>query len=391
MESPKLTVDAMLHAARQEAGLSDFGDDAFLEPFERLVASLHAEANLNAAGVFALHAMYTRLLINRLYFQDDLKRHPEILDEQLLPPILVIGMPRSGTTKLHRVLASDQGLRPLLLWQLINPAPFRNASDAPIDPRIAFADAMFAEMAKHYPDIFAGHPMSATDPDEETSYLMEMTFEGPLVPVRAYTPSFTAWRWTRSMKQSYRYLRKLFQYLQWQDRMAGGTVRPFLLKSPLHLAHITEFTQEFEGATIVHCHRDPVDCVPSFARLLEVGWAMMSDDLDLERCGAQSITLLKDHIDRYLPQRAALESHVAFIDAPFRQIVADAPSILTDVYARHGLNVSGNIQDRIAEWEAHNAADRFGKHTYSLERYGLTQAQLKDEFSDYYERFSESL
>lgn len=388
MELQQLTVDGLLNAAKEATGLADFGGDGFVEPLERLVESLNEEARLNAAGVFTLSAMYVQLLVNRLRFQDDLKTHPEILDEPIAPPITVIGMPRSGTTKLHRVLASDPALRPILSWQLMNPAPFPGTEGADPDPRVAFTEAMFNEMAKHHPDVFAGHPMSATDPDEETSYLMEMTFDGPLVPVRAYTPSFTEWRWTRSMTPSYEYLRQLFQYIQWQDARDRGRVKPFILKSPLHPGHIAEFAGVFKGATIVHCHRDPADCVPSFARLLEVGWSMMSDDVDLGLCGLESIRLLKSHMDRYLPQRAEIEHRVSFVDAPFRDIVSKPQSLLAEVYRLHGLEIPADAEQRISDWEAHNAADRFGKHEYSLERYKLTEEQIRTEFADYYERFS---
>lgn len=387
VEIPTLSVESILSAARLEAGLEDFGDDGIVEPLGQLVASLRAEADLNPAGVIGLHSHYVRLLVNRLRYQRDRNAHPDILKEQVAPPIAVIGMPRSGTTKLHRVLAADPGLAALPTWQLMNPAPFPPSTEAATDPRLAFAEGFFAEFKQHHPEVFAGHPMSATDPDEETSYLMEMTFDGPLVPVRAYVPTFTSWRWSRSMAPAYRFLREMLAYLQWQQRAGRAASPTFVLKSPLHLGHIEQFAAEFPGMTIAHCHRDPVSSVPSFARLLEVGWAMMTDVVDLERCGRESLALLKTHTDRYLAQRAGIEHRVNFVDVPFRAIVSDPMPLVEEVYGRHGRKVPADMGRYVREWERDNKADRFGKHAYTLERYGLTEAAIGQAFAEYYDRF----
>lgn len=376
--------DTLLTAAREATGLDNFGDSGFIEALDRLLACLHEEASLNASGRLMLHHQYLQLLSNRLRLEHDLSRHPEILDEPLLPPIVVLGLPRSGTTKFHRVLAAHPDTQYLPLWQLMNPAPFPDTDNTGEDPRIGFARDALTLLASTAPDTLAGHPMAAEEAEEESQYLMEMTFDGPLVPVRAHLPGYSAWRWRRSMLPCYRYLKTLLQYLQWQNGEAGKKTRPFVLKNPLHLGHIDTLLRVFPGATVVHCHRDPVDSVPSFARLVEVGWAMVCDIDDRALFGSTATALLHTHISRYLELRPALEANANFIDIPFQAIVDDAHACAALCCQQHGLAYDEQVRQRIRAWEEANPAPAHGQHSYSLARYGLSEPELRARFSEYY-------
>jgi len=384
-----LNKDALLRAAREQAGLEDFGDEDFIDALERLLHSLNEEAELNATGELTLSAQYTQLLVNRLRFQHDLERHPDIIEEPLAPPLVVIGLPRSGTTKLHRVLAAHPDTQSLALWQLMNPAPFPGAAAGGEDPRIGFARDAIALMSQLYPQTLAGHPMDAEEAEEESQYLMEMTFDGALVPVRAHVPSFSAWRWQRSQLPCYRYLRQLLQYLQWQSRRRNDPVRPYVLKNPLHLGHIDALLEVFPDATIIHCHRDPVTCVPSFARLVEVGWNMVCDRADMREFGEMAMDLLDSHMRRYLHLRPGLEEQHTFVDVRFGHIVVDARATATDCYRAHGLAYDTSVAARISAWEQANPTPEHGQHDYSLENYGLAAQDIHTRFADYYAQFFE--
>lgn len=391
MSTDEFSVAAMLAAAQAEAGLNDFGDDNFIEPFERLVESLKNEADLSSAGIAMLRQSYINLLVNRLRFENDVKKHPEILDEAILPPIAVMGLPRTGTTKMQRVLGAHPGLQGLRSWQLMNPAPLPDSENVDPDPRIAYAEAVTAAIMENHPDLLAGHPVGAMDYDEETCYFMEMTFASPLVPVRARVPSFTAWYWQQSMVPSYRYLRRLLQYIQWQQKSA--TSRSYFLKSSVHLGHIADFAEVFPGTTVVHCHRDPLYSVPSFAKLVEGGWQILSNIRDGNVFGDASLEILATHMARYLQQRPAVEDKLTFVDVDFNDIVSNPIAAVANVLERRGdkaLTMTPAIEQQIQQWEKDNPATKFGKHKYTLEQYGLSEARIRERFRDYYLRFLES-
>jgi len=379
--------DFILATAREQAGLQDLGDEGFIEALDYLLECLNTEASLNEAGELIFFQQYVQMLVNRLRFQDDLKQHPEILQEELPPPLVVIGLPRSGTTKFHRVLSAHPDTQSLPLWQVMNPAPFPDATPGERDPRIAFTESALAMMAELSPDTLAGHPMAAEEAEEESQYLMEMTFDGALIPIRAHLPGFAAWRWQRSMLPCYQYLRQLLQYLQWQFRDSSNRIRPYALKNPLHMGHTDTLLEVFPGATIVHCHRDPVDSVASFARLVEVGWKMVCDRDNMAEFGEVALELLHSHMERYLVQRQKLEAHNTFIDISFRDIVDNAYAGAVLCFERHGLPYDAKVQALIQAWEAANPTPGHGQHSYSLERYALSEALIKERFSNYYDRF----
>lgn len=389
MADTLLSVAPIMKEAEQQAGSSDYGERDFVTPLQRLLDSLNAEADLSDSGALILRQLFVQILVNRLRFEADRKRYPEILVQELPPPIIVLGLPRSGTTKLHRVLSAHPGLQFLPLWQILNPAPTPGPPANAEDPRIAYAQATVDAMAENFTDTVAAHPMSATGADEEAQYLMEMTFDGPLLQIRAHIPEFSRWRWERSMLPCYNYLKKMLQYIQWQNPDTAGS-RPFVLKTPMHLGHINELFEVFPGATIVHCHRDPIKSVPSFARLIEAGWNMVGNPRRMRDYGDCALETMHTHMHRYLEQRNDLGAAGKFVDVKFEQIVDNSIEVASRCFAAHNLPMDDSIAHQIVQWERDNPATKYGDHVYSLERYDLSQAEIRDRFAAYYQAFSSS-
>jgi hypothetical protein len=239
----ELEPSKLLAAAADEAGLDDYGDESFVESLTQLVRAIVSEARLTDLGLMGTRASIIRCLVNRLRLRDDVKKHPEIVDEDVSDPIVIVGLPRTGTTKLQRMLSSDPGFQRLYLWRLFNPAPMPGWKPGLPDERIEVARS-FVQALSQRPEFIAGHPMAAEDPDEDV-FLMEMAFEGILPLVQFRVPSFHAWLKDRPRHDFYAFEKLLLQYLQWQD--GGRRGRPWALKAQTHLGGLSALVDTFSG------------------------------------------------------------------------------------------------------------------------------------------------
>lgn len=376
--------DTLMHAAAEQTGLTDFGEDGFVEPLDRFLLAAGTEAQLTDLGRAGFSAEVVRLLSNRLLHQADLSLHPEIADEDVSDPIVIVGLPRTGTTKLHRVLATDPGLQSLPLWRALSPAPLRGSDDVVPDPRIAIAHEQAQLLLELFPGFMAAHPMAALEPEEE-ALLIQMTFEMPGNGLFFRMPDYVDWVNRRSQRYPYEYLRDLLRYLQWQD--GGRRDRPWVLKSPAHLGRPQRVLDAFPGALVVHCHRDPAEAVPSLCRLIEhIRLSRGIAANDLGELGEHMLRYCLHEWDANLDARAGLPA-AQIVDLHYKRIVRETPAAIAELYDMRGVTLSADAQRAMADWERDNPHDRFGTHEYTLERYGLTRERVHDTFSAYLERF----
>jgi hypothetical protein len=382
----RLDAAALLTNARRLTGLDDFGDGRFRLGLEKFLSGATEEGELNATGAAIVEATVTRFLVNRLRFEDDLKRHPEILDEPIEPPVIIMGLPRTGTTKLQRMMAVDPRFQSLRAWQIMNPAPFPEESGPDgRDPRIAAALQADAMIDAAVPELLAGHPIRAEDVDEEFVTLMEMNFDYLLLAMRLDAPRFEAWVKAQPMLPNYRYLRRCLQYLQWQTGKAG---KPYLLKSPLHLGALDALLEVFPGAILVHCHRDPAAAVTSFMRLTEIARGLCYDRVDAHALGTWVLAILAEQMQKNLEQRAALGERLKIVDVAFQDIAHDPIAVIDRICAERGWSLTAQTRDAMLAWEKTHRADRYGKFTYSMEHYGKTPKDYESAFSAYLRRFA---
>ena len=211
-----MRVDELLAAATEESGLTDFGDESFREPMGRLLRALDQEAQLTPMGRVVQRQRTVDLLVNRLRAEACFARHPEIADEVIRAPIVIVGLPRTGTTLLHRTIASDPRLYAARWWECRFPAPIEGAPD----DRVAHAEAEVRAMLEAVPALASIHPLQATAPDEEV-LLIEHSFYSTTPEASANVASYGAWLERQDQRPAYRYLRRLLQLLQWQKRRAG--------------------------------------------------------------------------------------------------------------------------------------------------------------------------
>jgi hypothetical protein len=374
---------SLLGAAQAEAGLDDFGDRQFVEPLTVLVDAVVREAGLSDLGVIGWKATVQSSLVNRLRMVRDLRDHPEILDEDVSDPIVILGLPRTGSTKLHRMMAAHPGVQRLPLWRLLNPAPLPGwvrGSTEP-DARMAVAKMYEELMWQTAPDVMAGHPMAADQVDEET-LLMETNFELSVLGMRLHVPSYLEWLACRSPGPTYEHLRTQLRYLQWQDGGARG--RRWLLKSPLHLGRLDTLVEHFPGAILVQTHRHPATVIPSMARLNESYRRTQCDVVDLDDIGATQVAIWAPALSRTLEQRRTLGLDV--IDVQFSEIVQGPFDVIGEAFGRAGLEV-GEPDSAPMLAAAASPRQGSGTHEYSLGRYGLTDAGIRSAFGAYIDAF----
>ena len=385
MEPPSLlSVADYMAAASAETGLGDFGGSDFLEPFRLLVESTDREAQLNAVGVMAFNADMHRFLVNRLRFAENLRVSPEIAEEDVSDPIVILGLARTGTTKLQRMLSADPGVQRMDFWRLLNPAPIGPQQEDVEDPRIEIARQAAAMAQEMFPRFNAAHPTVAEDVDEEL-FLTQFSFETIVLYLLNPAHSYYAWIKHRKLDSCYRYLRELTQYLQWQD--GGKQGRPWIMKSPLHIGNIDSLLTEFPRATLVHCHRDLTDVIPSFCNLFEAGWQMRTDEVDSHETGSLVLDIWGTEMDKYLAHREKLQADARIIDVPYTRIHTDVENVISEIYQQAGRDLDDDTLGRMNQWLTDNPKNRFGKNQYTMERYGLTQSRIAERFSGYLDMF----
>lgn len=372
---PPLERGALMGAASQLTGLDDFGD-GFVDSLDVLLEDMRTTAGLNAIGVASQVQDVMRLLINRLGFERDKAAHPEILEEVLEPPIVILGLPRTGTSKLQRTIASDPGMQRLEVWRLLNPAPMAG------DPQTRLAiGAQFEAMLAQVPEFMARHPMEAREPDEDL-WLMELTFDAPVPSHRLHLPNHRAWIRDRQ-DGAYRYMRTVLQYLQWQDGGARG--RPWVLKSPMHVGQVRVLAELFEGATFVQCHREPRTVLGSYCSLIEVARRMNCDDVDLLALGPDFAAFWGAYTERNLAARDAVD----ILDVGYAQIRDDVDGVIASVYARAGREITGAARAAFSAYGERRPQTHFGMHEYDPERWGVTPDLVRTSFAAYLDAFKE--
>jgi hypothetical protein len=377
---PELRVDAVLDEARRRSGLDDFGDPDFMGPMSRLLAALEEEAGLNEVGRITQFERNVGLLVNRLRTEDHFRRHPDIADEVIDRPFAIVGLGRTGTTMLHRTIAADPRLYSLAWYESRNPAPFLDARPGGADPRIADAESEVEMMLEASPDLIAAHPMDAHAPDEEIM-LLEHAFISGNPEAFCSVPKFARWLEDYDARPGYRYLERLLQFLQWQKKRRGIHAQRWVLKSPHHIGFLDAMCEVFPAVQVIATHRDPVQTIPSFASLIHAIRVMGSDRVDPAEIGRQWGGRLVRMMDRCIefyerqPER--------FFDIRYEDLVADPMAAIRRIYAFVGLPWDATAELRMREWAVENARDKRPVHHYTLEKFGFSEAGLREQFANY--------
>lgn len=382
MSQNTLNVDELLQAAQSRAsGLKNFGDDNYRQALEVLTQALNTEAKLSATGIALMRERLIGQLVNRLVMEDYFQRHPEIAQIPIDNPLVIVGLPRTGTTMLQRTLAVDSRFYSAAWWETRYPAPL--VEDAPQDTalRIAQAEGEVAQTIAAIPQILSIHPLNATLCDEEFM-LMEHSF---LCAMDAYAdvPSYTQWLDQQDQRPVYTQLKKMLQFLQWQKQLRGqGGGERWLLKAPQHLHTLEILLSVFPQAQVILTHREPAQTIPSMASMAHTLWKIYSDEPDARAAGKQWNSRMARGIRHTMQVR---EQHGAerFMDIHFADTVNQPLEVLERVYQFAGMPFTAQARADAQRWLGSNGREKRAGHDYSLETFGLSEAQMQADYASY--------
>jgi len=386
--APAFDEDALLAEARQRTGLEDFGDERFREPLRRLLHSLDREARLSPTGRAMQRARILGSLVVRLRAEAFLARHPEILDERIAAPIVIVGPTRSGTTRLHRMLAEDARHLAVLWWENRSPIPVPGSDWRRDDPRIRDAREEVRAVLAAAPQLAAIHPWDPDGPDED-ALLCEHAFLSYVPESGANVPSYRDWMQQQDLAPAYATLDRMLRILQWQKRERGEPGRRWVLKTPQHLGFLPALCGVFPDARIVQTHRDPLAAVPSAASMYSTLWSLASDEVDRGAVGRQVRDRLALDLAKCIEFRTRQPAD-RFHDVWFDDMQRDAVAAVERIYAWLGTPFHAGTRKGLEAWLALNAREKRPPHRYALEDFGLEQGDLERRFAEYRERFIHS-
>ncbi|WP_203002957.1 sulfotransferase family protein [Frankia nepalensis] len=379
-----LEPDALMDAAARETGLADFGPTDFVERLGVLCRSMREDAGLSDAGVLAQHVLLVGLLKSRLFLEDLVRRHPEILDERITAPIVICGLPRTGTTHLHNLMSADPALRWLPYWESREPvlAPDEAAAvraGAP-DPRPERTARALWLVNAAMPYFNRMHEMTVDHAHEEIQ-LLAVDFSTMLFETTAPLPGWRDYYLSHDQTSSYQYLVKILKALQW---LRGGT--RWVLKSPQHLEQFPVLRATFPDATFVVTHRDPAAVTASMATMIAYTARMSRDRVDVAAVGRY----WADRLERMLRSCAADRDGLPAartVDVVFEDFMADDVATVERIYRTAGQPFDGSVRAAMTEFMAAHPRGRHGTVRYDLRAFGLDPGERRQALAFYYERF----
>lgn len=362
-------------------GLEAFGNTQFIAGFETLIDSINREAALTEPGIEAQRQRTLGLLVNRLRIEHALEAHPEIRDERIESPLVIVGLPRTGSTLTHRLLASDGDHTAMRWWEGRQPAMLPGERRGHPIERRELGRAEVEAVVAASPEAMNIHPWDFEGADEEI-LLIEHSFHSSVPESFMYLPSYSSWVEAQNHVPVYRDLLACLQYLQWQD--AGREGKRWVLKSPHHLGYLDAMLEVFPDAKIIQTHRDPLQTVPSFCSMCASLSAPLTHKPDTKAIGSHWAAKLARNLDR--STGVAQRYPARFIDLYFRDMVKEPMAEMERLYAFVGKPLSDQAR---SDMQAHREADdhQANAHQYNLADYGLSKGQIDELFGGYIARY----
>ena len=374
---------SVLGAAQESTGLSDFGSDDFRVRLGIWLQAVEEDTDLGAVGRVGVFRDITRYAINRLRFEDLLKKHPEILDVEIDRPIIIAGLPRSGTTHLLNLIAADRRLRSLPYWESIEPIPIPGeaAKSDGTDPRLARCRANYKMQDMMMPLLKNMHDLAPEHVHEEIE-LQCIDFSSYELEWIATVPRWRDYYLELDQRPSYEYMKNVLRALQW---MRGP--KRWILKSPQHMEQLGPLMSTFPDATVAITHRDPVSVIASTVTMLAYGDRIRRTRVDPPAVARYWI----DRIERLL--RACVRdrdklSPGCSIDVLFHEFMDDDIAMVRRIYELADLEMSVEAQADLDGYMAANPRGKHGRILYDLKGdFGVDRDELRERFGFYFDRF----
>ena len=372
----------LVRRARNATGLEDFGGDSFREGLERLILAVDTEARLTESGAAAFDAQIVHYLSQRLEVEDWYRRHPEIEEQEIVAPLIGLGLPRTGSTALGCLLGEDPAVRSLRCWEASTPCPPPDKETEGTDPRIERTRQSLARRAELFPRMKAMFPSSPTAPTE-CHGLQALDFKTHLFQAQVQVPSYSEWLNTKvDLVPTYRYVKRVLKLLQWRC-----PPRRWRLKNPSHIVFIDALNEVFPDARFWMTHRDIAAVVPSSADLYYELARAFSDEIDKTYLGQLNANTWELGMRRLIAFRDAGNEH-RFFDIHFGPFQKEPFPIIERLYDFLGEEFTPEARARMEQWRAQTPREKQGEHRYDPTEFGLEATKLRERFRFYSERFN---
>lgn len=378
----RLDATSLMADAQKRTGLQDFGDDHFREPLDVLVRALVEEAPLTAFGRLVSRHFLTQMLVGRLRLEQLYRDYPQIEDEVIERPIIVAGLPRTGTTHLFNLLSQDASLRFVPYWESLEPFPDPNEKPGKDgrDPRIKRAEGTLRFLEWIMPLFNAMHEFTPEGPHEEIQ-LLAMDFTSVLFETSWHIPSYGAWYKQADRAPAYAFLKRCLKALQFLHRKDR-----WLLKTPEHLMNLGPLVREFPDATFVQTHRDPVRITASLSVMVAYGSRMQQRGADAREIARYWAARTEDFLRASVEDRHLLPPQQV-IDVRFEDFMADMKGTVRRVLEHASQPWTSSTDHAIDRFLAENPRGKHGLVDYRLEDLGVDPEERRRALSFYAERF----
>jgi hypothetical protein len=378
-------LDGLVARACDRAGLDDFGGDSWRAGLRLLVETCEAAPGVNPGGREFVYGQFVDALWNRLRVVDYVKRHPEVNDQRIERPLVVLGLPRTGTSLASYLLDQDPLRRSLLTWEAEDSVPPSTPDTLRTDTRCLKKKAELDLLAEGLKA--ANIPLvhwDEADGPTECLFVQNQDFKAYLWEAFMPTPAYADWLLQTDMSSAYTYERMVLQVLQ---SRAPGT---WSLKMPSHAVHIETLLATYPDARIVWAHRDPFKSTASFLRLNYLSRAATGADIDVGVTVANVLRQLKEHVGRPLATRRRIGDD-RFFDLHYADLMRNPIAVMQSLYNWAGDDLTASTEGSMLDWLDTHPQDRHGLAPYSLEGSGVSRAELEPIFDEYLSVFDVEL
>lgn len=367
----------LIKTAKRRSALDDFGGGDFFEGLSRLLDSCQREAQLNLVGRIVLRADLVRILCSRLFMQRDRQVYPSVAKQEIREPLFIVGLPRSGTTLLHTLLAEDPEHRVPLTWEVMSPSPPSRDNEKRRIQRTISSCNYFNWLAPTFRHV---HPVGAKLPQECVS-LMAPTFMSDQFDAMYYVPSYRTWFFRQDLRPAYEYHRRFLQHLQVRQN-----ARRWILKAPTHMFALPALLAVYPDAIFVQTHRAPLDAMASVSSLITILRRVFSDAVDPFTVCSEAIDYWSTTLNTFLKERGRLAEH-RVCDVSYGEIRRDPLAAVQQIYAHFGWSLSHDVEQRMRRALASQPQERYRLHRYDLSQFGVQEAESAARFAAYCDRF----
>jgi hypothetical protein len=378
IRSSRLVAKDLIATAKRRCRLADFGEGEFFEALSCLLDSCQDEAGLNLIGKIALKVDVLETLCARLQMEWDRQLYPNISLQEIRQPLFIVGLPRSGTSVLHRLLAADSEHRAPLMWEVRSPSPPTRANEKRRIQRATQSCNFFNWLVPTFRYV---HTVGAEVPQECVS-LMTPTFLSDQFDTMYYVPSYRAWFFRQDLRPAYEYHRRFLQHLQFRR-----SARRWVLKAPTHLFALPALLSVYPDALFVQTHRTPVDSMASVASLVTILRSAFSDAVDPFVICREEIDYWSNVIEKSLSERDRLPVN-RICDIKYEEIRREPIGAVRKIYNHFGWSLSREAEQRMRALVASQAERQSANHRYDLSQFGFSAEKVLDAFAPYCERFN---